>query len=136
GSTSRPVAPSTIAGRLHPKDSPPKIPERVQVHGSETIGYETGRYGDRRAGGGRTGGVYTESSVGVGVGDPRMPPSAPPRSTDSLSVQVELENAALPEGRFAQPVAGFLYFPAPAKKGALELTWYGADGAVRLTLRK
>src|SRR5215831_16399402 len=43
GSTVRPAAPSTIAGRLGRKDAPPpKVPERVQVYGSETIGYETG----------------------------------------------------------------------------------------------
>src|SRR5215831_3516174 len=43
GSTVRPAAPSTIAGKLARKDAPPpKVPERVQVYGSETIGYETG----------------------------------------------------------------------------------------------
>ncbi len=132
GSTVRPASPATIAGRLHKKDSPPpQLPERVQVHGSETIGYGTGTYGGRR-----TGGVYTESTLGVGVGEPRRPPP-PPRSgkdKDSLSAQVDLENQALPEGRFSQPVAGYLYFPAAPKKSALEITWYAADGQVRLPL--
>jgi hypothetical protein len=133
GSTARPVTPATIAGRLHHKSAPPpQLPARVQVYGSETIGYGSTTYGGRRAGG-----VYTESTVGVGVGDPGIPPPPPPRSkkdTDALSVQVDLENVALPEGRFSQPVAGYLYFPAPAKKGSLEITWYGADGQVRLPL--
>jgi hypothetical protein len=133
GSTARPASSATIAGRLHKKDSPPpRLPERVQVYGSETVGYGTGSYGGRR-----TGGVYTESTVGVGVGGPPMPPP-PPRSgkkdTDSLSVQVDLENQALPEGQFSQAVAGYLYFPVTGKKSSLEITWYGADGQVRLPL--
>jgi hypothetical protein len=132
GSTVRPATPSTIAGRLHRKDSPPpKIPERVQVYGGQTVGYGTGGPYNR-------GGVYTESTVGVAVGAPGPPPP-PPRSskgkdTDSLSVQVDLENQALPDGRFNRPVAGYLYFPATPKKSAVEITWYGADGQVRLPM--
>jgi hypothetical protein len=136
GTTLRPVAPSVISAKLDKKDSksagPPKIPERVQVYGSETIGYGTGSYGGRR-----TGGVYTESTVGVGVGEPRQAPPPPPRQRrdkDALSVQVELENAALPDGRWGHPVAGYLYFPAPPKKTPVELTWYAAEGQVRLAM--
>jgi hypothetical protein len=134
GSTVRPVTPATIAGRLQKKNSPPpQLPSRVQVHGAETIGYESATYGGRRAGG-----VYTESTVGVGIGDQPARTTAPPRSgkkdSDALSVQVDLENQALPEGRFSQPVAGYLYFPGTAKKTSLEITWYGADGQVRLPL--
>ena len=51
-----------------------------------------------------------------------------------MSVQVDLENQALPEGRFNQPVAGYLYFPSTAKKAVVEITWYGADGQVHLPL--
>jgi hypothetical protein len=137
GSTLRPVAPSAIAAKLDKKDAkssgPPKIPERVQVYGSETIGVGTGSYGGRRAGG-----VYTESTVGVGVGGPGTtpPPPDPPRSKgkakDALSVQVELEDAALPAGLWSHPVAGYLYFPAPPKKSAVEITWYPPNGQVRL----
>lgn len=137
GSTLRPVMPSVIAAKLDKKDNqsrPPKIPERVQVGGSQTIGYGTGSYGGRR-----TGGVYTESTIGVGVGGPGTPPPPdPPKSRgkdkDALSVQVELENAALPDGRWSHPVAGYLYFPAPPKKSAVEITWYAADGQVRLAM--
>lgn len=134
GATLRPVPPSLIAGKLDKKaghKEPPKIPDRVQVYGGQTIGYGTGTYNGRRAGG-----VYTESTVGVGVGGPTMPPPAPKpgKDKDALSVQVELEQAALPEGRFAHPVAGYLYFPALPKKAAVEITWYAADGQVRLTM--
>jgi hypothetical protein len=133
GSTVRPASGATIAGRLHTKAAPPpQLPSRVQVHGSETIGYESATYGGRR-----TGGVYTESTVGVGIGDQPMPTPAPKsgkKDTDALSVQVDLEDQALPEGRFSQPVAGYLYFPATPKKSSLEITWYQPDGQVRLPL--
>jgi hypothetical protein len=133
GSTIRPATAATIAGRLHTKAAPPpQLPSRVQVHGSETIGYESATYGGRRAGG-----VYTESTVGVGIGEQPMPAPAPKsgkKDTDALSVQVDLENQALPEGRFSQPVAGYLYFPATPKKSSLEITWYGPNGQVRLPL--
>jgi hypothetical protein len=133
GNTVRPATPAAIAGRIDRKSDsskPPKIPERVQVHGSETIGYETGPYHR---------GVYTDSRVGVGVGAPQPAPPPPPHSskgkdTDALSVQVDLENQALPEGRFSKPVAGYLYFPVTLKKTTVELTWYGADAQVRLPM--
>src|SRR5580765_6201407 len=48
GSTARPVTPATIAGRLHTKAAPPpQVPSRVQVYGSQTVGYESGTYGGR-----------------------------------------------------------------------------------------
>lgn len=134
GATLRPVAPSAIAAKVDKKPTHtgvPTIPAPVQVGGSATIGYGTGGYP-------RGGGVYTDASVGVGVGGPSTPaPPPPPRSgkdKDALSVQAELESAALPEGRIGHPVAGYLYFPAPPKKAALEITWYAADGQVRLTM--
>lgn len=139
GSTFRPVVPSAISSKLDKKSGghtgPPKIPDPVQVYGSQTVGYGTGSYGGRR-----TSGVYTESTVGVGVGGPRMPPDPQPaprsgKDKDALSVQVELEQAALPEGRWGHPVAGYLYFPTLPKKASIELTWYAADGQVHLTLQ-
>jgi len=138
GATLRPVPPSTIAAKLDKKSGhydPPKLPGGVQVGGSQTIGYGTGSYGGRR-----TGGVYTESTVGVGVGGPGTPPPPPPppsgksKAKDALSVQVELEEAALPEGRVGHPVAGYLYFPSLPKKAAVEITWYAADGQVHLSM--
>src|SRR5689334_13565137 len=132
GSTMRPVAPSVIAARLDDKkhpSQPPKVPERVQVYTGGTIGYESGGYNGRR-----THGVYTEAGVGVGVGGPGAPPPPPPppprsgKDQDALSVQADLEYSALPEGRIDHPVAGYLYFPAPPKKAAVDLTWYSPDG--------
>ena len=136
GTTLRPVAPSTIAARLN-KDKkpsqPPQLPGHVQVYGSQTVGYESGSYGGRRAGG-----VYTESTVGVGVGDPRVntppPPATSGKAKDSMSVQVELESVALQEGRFDQRIAGYLYYPSVPRKAAVEITWYGPDGQLHLTM--
>src|SRR5947209_10475590 len=75
GTTIRAVKASVIAGQLHKgKDTPsipPQLPGNTQVHG--TVGYESGSYNGRRAGG-----VYTEAGVGVGVGQPRVEPIPPP----------------------------------------------------------
>ena len=119
--TIRPASPAAIGDR--PAAKPPKIPERVQVHGGAEVGYETGRYGR---------GVYTGGGVGVGVGAPPAPappPKAPGQDT------ADYESGALPEGRFGRTVAGYLYYPVKLKpKSAVELTWYGADGQVRLSM--
>ena len=116
----RPVAPSTIAGalektrRLRSRRNCPGLCRCTAARRSAT-----GRVVRRTP----AGGVYTESTVGVGVGDPRVNTAtssarAPGRTKDSLSVQVELEKRALPEGRFDHPVAGYLYFPVRAEEGA------------------
>ena len=121
--TVRPASPAAIANRTRPGAKPPKIPERVQIGGSQTIGYQTGPYGSR--------GVYTASTVGVGIGDRPAPPPPQPSRPDTA----DLEAQALPEGRFSKPVAGYVFFPVtPKKKAAAEITWYAADGQVRLAM--
>jgi len=151
GTTLRPVSPSTIAAQLHKKESPAsstKVPDSpVHVMGGTTIGYESG--GVYPNGQRRPGGVYTDTGVGVGVGgpgqrpdDPRGTPPPRPSSTsqgkdaDSLSVQVDLENQALPEGKIGEPVAGYLYFTKPVmkKKSSVDLTWYGPGEQVKVPL--
>lgn len=148
GTTLRPVSASTIAAQLHKHEpaSSTTVPNSpVQVMTGGTIGYESG--GVYPNGQRRPGGVYTETGVGVGVGgpggtpnDPRgVPPPQPSKSgkdTDSLSVQVDLENQALPEGKIDAPVAGYLYFTKPAmkKKSTADLTWYGPGEQVRVPL--
>ena len=145
GSTTRPVSASAIAAQLHKHEpaSRTTVPNSpVQVYTTTGVGYETGggTYNGRRQGG-----VYTQTGVGVGVGDPgadphRVPPQQPPaasgKDTDSLSVQVDLEKQALPEGKIDQPVAGYLYFVKPVmkKKSSLDLTWYGPGEQVRVPL--
>jgi hypothetical protein len=118
----RPASPAAIGDR--PAAKPPKLPEHVQVHGGAGVGYESGRYGR---------GVYTGGGVGVSVGAPPAPappPKAPGQDT------ADYESRALPEGRFDKPVAGYLYFKVtPPKKSTLDLTWYGAEGQVRLVMQ-
>jgi hypothetical protein len=48
----------------------------------------------------------------------------------------ELNDKALPEGRTTEAIAGYLYFPKPAKPvtGAYHLTYYGESTQIRLDL--
>jgi hypothetical protein len=50
-----------------------------------------------------------------------------------------LRDKALPEGQVREPVAGYLYFPRPAKKpkkSLLELEYSNQGGTVTLTFPK
>ncbi len=144
GTTSRPVSAAAIAAQLHkrePAASRTTVPgSPVQLSTGANIGYESGG-GPYNRGGGVSGG----GGVGVGIGDPstdprRVPPAQPPaasgKDSDSLSVQADLENQALPEGRIDSPAAGYLYFVKPVirKKSSLDLTWYGPGEQVRVGL--
>jgi hypothetical protein len=85
----------------------------------------------------RASGVYTAAGVGVGVGDPGPPPPPPGVNQDPSRIEQELEDQSLPEGKTSQAVAGYLYFPKPSGKAnnaTYELTYYGADGQIRLRL--
>jgi len=83
-------------------------------------------------------GVYTETGVGVGVGDPGYPQPPRPGSTDRDREVMgqELTDKMLPEGQTANPIAGYLYFrlPAKARTSALELQYFAAAGKVRVLL--
>jgi hypothetical protein len=128
-----------IAAALQRKSKPPEIRRKsdINVYPSATIGYESGTdaYGRRRSG------VYTAAGVGVGVGqDPNA--AAPPRPAstdrDRTTMEQELADKALPDGKTTRAVAGYLYYPKPTarqKNAAYELTWYGNDRQqVRLTI--
>jgi len=153
----------TVAGGEKPKvaskTTVPPPPGNVHVYNTETIGYESGGYG-------RKGGVYTESDTGVAVGgrpggydprcdptatDPRDPrtgrypadcgpmpgPQGPKAPKDTSGLRQELEDKALPEGRTAVAVAGYLYFMRPSTKQKnpdYQLTWYRVAGEIRLGL--
>jgi hypothetical protein len=135
----------------------PQIPGRVQVHGEETIGVSSGR--DPVTGRRYPGGVYTESSVGVGTGnpkvgdppraDPRYPPGDPRNPDPGLggpapqgtppSVYNRLAEKALPEGRTMKAVAGYVYFPkvSPRLVNSSEpyhVTYQGPTGEIHLTV--
>ena len=156
----------TVAGGEKPKVAskttvPP--PGNVHVYNTETIGYESGGYG-RKGGvytesdtgvavGGRPGG-YDPRCDPTAAGDPRaggdprtgrypadcapMPdPQGPKAPKDTSGLRQELEDKALPEGRTATAVAGYLYFIRPSAKQKnpdYQLTWYRVAGEIKLTL--
>jgi hypothetical protein len=52
-------------------------------------------------------------------------------------MEQELADKALPEGKTTRAVAGYLYFPKPTarqRNAAYEITWYGIDRQVHLTI--
>ena len=122
------------------KSTPPKLPDKVHVYNTATIGYESGSNGPY----GRRGGVYTGTSTTVGIGDPpygdpRYPPQQQPAprgaKPDWTTAKNELEAKELPAGRIADPVAGYLYFlkqPTKEKRPDYELTWLRTAGSIRL----
>lgn len=85
----------------------------------------------------RTTGTGTYESVGVS-NYPNRPPQYPTGSSsaDADRMEAQLEKWALPEGKAASPVAGYLYFPASAKrsKGALELQYTHESSSANLKL--
>jgi len=123
-----------IAAALQRKSAPPDIRNKndINVYPTATIGYESGTdpYGRRRSG------VYTAAGVGVGVGGSAPPPLAS-TDRDRTTMEQELADKALPEGKTTRTVAGYLYFPKPTAKqrnAAYEITWYGKARQVHLTL--
>jgi len=127
------VAAGTIPYDKHTPSQPTSLPGNINVYTESTIGYETG-------GNGRRGGVYTGGGVAVtNYPTPAPPPSSSPSKDQRRDeLQIALQDKALPEGRIAAPVAGYLYFPKPASRHKIdnyELAWYGADGTVRLKVR-
>ena len=153
-STARPVSAESLATILDDRPHGPGQPRGrgPNVDVSETIGVETGTYDPNT---GRKGtNVYTGSGVGVGNGrypndprydpnDPRntrgpMPDNPPPhRSVDRATMEEEFDRKALPETRITEPIAGYLYFPKPSgksKKAPIEITYYGADSKIKLTV--
>ena len=60
-----------------------------------------------------------------------------PASTDRdrTTMQQELEDKSLPEGKTTHTVAGYLYFPKPSgksKSAVYDLSYYGAETRLRL----
>jgi hypothetical protein len=120
----------------------PKIPGRVQVHGEETIGVSTGGR-DPATGRRYPSTVYTESGVGVGVGDPRG--GGPPLPDPGMggppppSLYDKLNQKALPEGMTTKAVAGYVYFPKISPRLAnstdpYHVTYQGPTGEIHLTV--
>lgn len=134
--TVRPVSAQAIASALQRKNTPkPRPAGDVTLYPTATIGYESGTYNGQRHGG-----VYTAAGVGVGIGDPGPMGAPRPASTDRdrSTMQQELEDKGLPEGKTTQAVAGYLYFPKPASakrtRSTYNLTYYAAEGQVSVVI--
>ena len=150
---------------MQSKSTPPQLPGNVHVYNTSTIGYEShgnGPYG--RTGGVYTGNSTTVAIGNPPAGgypppdqqryppgdprnqDPRYPPASAPGSQqpvprgakpDWTALKHELEAKELPEGRTAEPVAGYLYFLKPStkeKRPDYELAWYRTAGQIRLSI--
>ena len=147
----RPVDGDTIAEILYGKDDDYKAPRGGPHDVNTSVGAGIGRYSYPDPVTGRqTHGTVTETTAGVGVGGPApcmgydCPAPAPSVSGSTptqkrQSVSQELWSKSLPDGKTAQPVAGYLYFPRPhgkAKDAAWELRYDPASGTVKLALPK
>jgi hypothetical protein len=114
----------------------PKIPAPVQIHGEETIGVSTGGR-DPATGRRYPSTVYTESGIGVGIGDQRG--SGPPSPNPGMSLYDKLNQKALPEGMTTKAVAGYVYFPKISPRLAnstdpYHITYQGPTGEIHLTV--
>lgn len=140
GELVRAANPEAIAASNQRKSNPPPSrPSDVTIYPTATIGYESGTWTDPTTGQRRhAGGVYTDTGVGVAVGDPGYPQPPRPGSTDRDRdvMSQELTDRMLPEGNTAMPIAGYLYFRLPAKvrTSALELQYFAPAGKVRVLL--
>jgi hypothetical protein len=151
----RPVDADTIAQIVAGKQDVPA--PRSGPHDINTsTGMSVGRvsYPDPVTGR-QTTGTVTTAETGVGIGGPApqpcrggydcdtapMPQPAPQRSPTQIAsiLSQELWEKGLPDGKTVHPVAGYLYFPKPAKKSkdaAWELRYETPDGVTKLPLSK
>jgi hypothetical protein len=92
--------------------------------------------GQDPATGRRVNSVGTYESVGVSNAPSQAPASTSSSRVDADRMEALLKKWALPEGKTNSPVAGYLYFPLPAKKtkGALELQYERDGSTANLTL--
>lgn len=112
----RPSSPEVLAARLQKKSAPPSTGGRdVVVYPSTSVGYESGGY-DPVTGQRRPGGVVTTTGVGVGIGGSQPQPTPGSTDRDRRTMELELTEKGLPEGKASAPVSGYLYFSLPEKK--------------------
>lgn len=135
----RAADPRAIASVLRQKNTlPPRKNNDVTIYPTATIGYESGPSYDPSTGRQRPRGVYTGAGVNIetGGGSPQYPA---PGSTDrdQATMEQELRDKVLPEGKATQPVAGYLFFPRPngkARNALYELEWFRENGKLRISV--
>ncbi len=118
-----------VPGGTRPMSQTKTADSNVHVYNEETIGYSTGPYYR---------GVYTDSRVGVGVGDPGGPRTAPPVRNSKDDLRRAVAEKELPDAKTSKPIAGLLYFPKPKKSeknASAELVYYGQMGQAKLTIK-
>ena len=105
----------------------------VTVFPSVGVGYESGGY-DPVTGTPRSGGVYKQAGVGVGIGN--SGPQAASTDKDRAAMETELSEKGLAEGSASAPVAGYIYFPVTSKKknASLKLEYKVNGETISLTL--
>jgi hypothetical protein len=125
----KPASPKVVALLLQKKAASTKD---VTVSPSVGVGYESGGY-DPITGTQRSGGVYRQVGVGVGIGG--GPPQSGSTDKDRAAMETELSEKGLPERSASTAVAGFVYFPVtPKKKTKLQLEYFLQGKKVSLDL--
>jgi hypothetical protein len=136
GEIVRAANPRAIAASIQRKNAPqPSRASDITLYPTATIGVASGT--DPMTGR-RTRGVYTDTGVGVGIGGGGPMEAPRPASTDRARevMQQELSDKSLPDGKTADPVAGYLYFPMTpkARNSGLELQYFAVSGKLRVAL--
>jgi hypothetical protein len=128
---SHPDTAEEVAGLWRPHTAPhPDSTSTNRPHVTTETGVIVGTGTDPNTGRRQTS-TGTYESVGVSNYPTQAPmPSSGRSNADADRMEAQLEKWALPEGKTASPIAGYLYFPVSAKrsKGALELQ-YSHDGS-------
>lgn len=124
----RPAEPGVIAKNLGKKQG---TSHDVAVSPVAGIGYSSG--GDPNNPYPQRGGWTTTSGVLLSGANQKRDPKT--LDADRKTMATELTEKQLPAGTITQAVAGYLYFPTPAKKSAqLNLEYQGKTGPVVMPL--
>jgi len=125
----RPASPETVAAVLQKK---PSSGHDVTLYPTTGVGYESG--GTDINGNRRRGGWVTETGLGVGVGGGTPVASTP---ADRKTMETELRDKSLPQGKVNKSVAGYLYFPVPsARNASYQLEYSNNDQNIKMALPK
>lgn len=134
-SESRPDTPEEIAGLWRPHTAHPDVASKTHVTNETGVIVASGT---DPVTGRRVTNTGTYERVGVSNGDdPNRPVQYPTGSSvDADRMEAQLAKWELQDGKTSSPVAGYIYFPVPAKKskGELELQYSREDASANLKL--